>query len=313
MTLNTIPARQNEPQLMQLLRARSETYRQATRILIIQLIVTVAVPVVSAVIGLIFPHVRPYVATIAIAVTLIDIAVLDRTMKRQLKTAALICEEFDCNLLEIPWNPFAAGKRPEHETITSAERDWPYGDDNLLNWYPAAVGLAPMHLARIVCQRTNLWYDAMLRERYGDLLLLTAVVIVIGLISAGLAANLPFADFVVTILAPCAPLLSWALRDAFKQRDAAEAQKTARSEADALWERAVSGSCAENECTRLSREFQNTIFQRRVANPLILPFVYSRLRPEMEVDMNLGAEALLSRAGIIVQTAALTRCVESRR
>lgn len=307
MTLNTIPARQNEPQFMQLLRARSETYRQATRLLIIQLIVTVAVPVVSAVIGLIFPHVRPYVATIAIAVTLIDIAVLDRTMKRKLKTAALICEEFDCKLLEIPWNRFAAGKRPEHETITSAERDWPHGDDKLLNWYPAAVGLAPMHLARIVCQRTNLWYDAMLRERYGNLLLMTAVVIVIGLISAGLAANLPFADFVVTILAPCAPLLSWALRDAFKQRDVADAQKMARSEAEALWDMAISGGCAENECARLSREFQNTIFQRRVANPLIFPFVYNRLRPGMEVDMNLGAESLLSQAGIIVPTPAFTR------
>lgn len=305
MTLNPIPARQNEPHFMQLLRARSETYRQATRLLIIQLIVTVAVPVVIAVIGLIFPHVRPYVATIAIAVTLIDIAVLDRTMKRRLKTAALICEEFDCKLLEIPWNRFAAGKRLEHETITSAERDWPHGDDKLLNWYPAAVGLAPMHLARIVCQRTNLWYDATLRERYGNLLLMAAVLIIIGLISAGLAANLPFADFVVTILAPCAPLLSWALRDAFKQRDAADAQKAARSEAEALWDMAISGSCTEDKFARLSREFQNTIFQRRVANPLILPFVYNWLRPGMEVDMNLGAESLLSQAGIMVPTPAL--------
>lgn len=303
--LNPVPSRQNEPQFMQLLRARSETYRRATRLQVIQIIVTVAVPVVSAVIGLIFPHVRPYVAMIAIAVTLIDIAVLDRAMKRRLKTAALICEEFDCKLLEIPWNRFAAGKRPEHEIITSAERDWSDGDDKLLNWYPAAVGLAPMHLARIICQRTNLWYDATLRERYGDLLLMAAVVIVIGLVSAGLAANLPFADFVVTILAPCAPLLSWALRDAFKQRDAADAQKTARSEAEALWDLAITGGCAENECARRSREFQNTIFQRRVANPLILPFVYNRLRLGMEVDMNLGAESLLSQAGIVVPTPGL--------
>lgn len=304
MTPNPIPARQNEPQFMQLLRARSETYRKATRLLIIQLIVTVAVPVVSAVIGLIFSHARPYVAMIAIVVTLIDIAVLDRAMKRRLKTAALICEEFDCKLLEIPWNRFAAGKRLEHETITSAEREWPHGDDKLLNWYPAAVGLAPMHLARVVCQRTNLWYDATLRERYGNVLLTVAVVIAIGLVSAGLAANLPFADFVVTILAPCAPLLSWALRETFKQRDAADAQMTARSEAESLWDLAITGGCDENDCARLSREFQNTIFQRRVANPLVLPFVYNRLRPGMEVDMNLGAEALLKQAGIVVLTPA---------
>ncbi|MBV1834472.1 S-4TM family putative pore-forming effector [Novacetimonas pomaceti] len=306
MTLNAIPKRQNQPDFIRLLRARSETYRCAVQLQVIQLIFTVVVPVISAIIGLIIPQTRPYVAMIAISITLIDIAVLDRVMKQRLKTAALICEEFDCQLLDIPWNRFTVGKHPEPETITAADRNWPKGDSKLMNWYPPAVGLAPMHLARIICQRTNLWYDATLRERYGSLLLFAALAIAILLFAVGLVTNLSIDDFVVTIFVPCAPILSWALRDSFKQRDAADAQKMARSEAETLWGLAISGGCSDDECARRSREFQNTIFQRRVANPLIFPLLYNWLRPGMEADMNQGAEVFLKEAGITVTASALS-------
>jgi hypothetical protein len=125
-----------------------------------------------------------------------------------------------------------------------------------------------------------------------------AVAIVLALVAAGLALNLPFTDFVVTVLVPATPVLSWAVRDAFRQRDAADAQKLARAEAEALWELALAGRCDDSECERRSREFQNSIFQRRTSNPLLLPFVYHWLRSGMEIDMNLGAADFLRQAGI---------------
>ena len=84
----------------------------------------------------------------------------------------------------------------------------------------------------------------------------------------------------------------------FRQRDAADAQKLARAEAEALWELALAGGCDDSECERRSREFQNSIFQRRTSNPLLLPFVYHWLRSGMEIDMNLGAADFLRQAGI---------------
>lgn len=302
MSVNAIPVRQNAPEFIRLLRARSQTYRRAVQLQIVQLVLTVAVPVASAILGLLVVEARPYVAALALAITLTDIAVLDRAMKRRLKTAALICEEFDCALLDMPWNRFAAGKRPEPETISEADRRWPNGNDQLVDWYPPILGTAPLHLARIVCQRTNLWYDATLRERYSNVLLIGAVAIVLCLCAAGLIADLSFTDFVVTILAPSGPLLSWALRDAFKQRDTADAQKIARGEAEALWELASANQCADDDCSRRSREFQNTIFQRRMSNPLLFPMIYKRLRPDMEADMNVGAAELLRSVGIASAT-----------
>ncbi|WP_369691272.1 S-4TM family putative pore-forming effector [Sphingobium amiense] len=79
------------------------------------------------------------------------------------------------------------------------------------------------------------------------------------------------------------------LRDAFRQRDAADAQKLARAEAEALWELALAGGCDDSECERQSRKFQNSIFQCRTSNPLLLPFVYRWLPSGMEIDIRLGS------------------------
>lgn len=298
MTGNMIPERQNSREMMRLLRARSEIYRRAVIMQKAQLCCTVVVPVICAIVGLLAPATRPAVAALSLALVLLDIGLIDRSLKKGLKTAALVCEAFDCALLEMPWNRFATGKPVDPEVVANADRRWPKGEAKLENWYPVIVGKAPIHVARVVCQRTNLWYDAKLREDYGRYLFLGAFLIVAALAVAGLAVKLDFADFVATILAPATPIVGWAIREAFRQRDAAEAQRTTKSEADALWELIVLGDCPTDECTRRSREFQNSIFQRRVGNPLIFPMIYDRLRDDMEQDMNLAAEVLLRQIGV---------------
>jgi hypothetical protein len=292
---NDLPDRQNSPEFIRLLRARSQAYREAGRYQGAQLVLTAVVPVASAVLGVFVPEARPFVAATAIAISLIDLAILDRSMRRALKTSALISETFDCRLFDIPWDPFVAGRLPEPELIADAERRWTKGDGQLTSWYPPIVGTTTLPLARIICQRTNLWYDAALRERYSNYLLLGATAMVFLLFAAGLIANLKFADFVLTVLAPSAPLLSWSLREVFRQRDAADAQRTARAEAEMLWTQACAAQFSSAEIDRKSREFQNAIFQRRVSNPLLFPFIYRIFRASMEADMNLGAADLLAQ------------------
>jgi SMODS-associating 4TM effector domain len=57
----------------------------------------------------------------------------------------------------------------------------------------------------------------------------------------------------------------------------------------------TAGQCGEVECERRSREFQDAIFGRRIANPLILPLIYRFMRPELERRMQAGADALLKQ------------------
>lgn len=293
--MNAIPERQNaEPQLT-LLRARQQTYLQANKLLILQLALTVAIPVASAIAGLFTPGLRPYTAALALMIAITDVAVLDRLQRKTLRLAAKIAEAFDEKVLEIPWNKFVAGKRADPEAIAGAAAGWRRNrsDDKLVNWYPPATGKAPMHLARIICQRTNLWYDATLRRHYGDWVRGVGILLVVGLFFGALLAGLTIEVFVTAVLAPAAPVLTWSMREYFRQKDTADAQETLKGDAEALWDRAKDGGCDEPECLVQSREFQNAIYTRRATSPLIIPWLYPLRRPEMERQMNQGAEAYL--------------------
>lgn len=291
---NQITAHQDEPRFLKLLRARSETFREASHWQIVQFALTVIAPLVGAVVAVLTPDARPYVAAAALVIAMLDSSLVDRIQKQKLKTAARIAEQFDCELLEMAWNPYAAGKKVEPETIEGAAQRWPNGNGKLEGWYPAAVAQVPIHLARIICQRTNLWYDGTLREKYSSILLWSAIAIALLLFSAGFAARLSMVDFVAVVMAPATPVVNWTLREFFRQRDAADALKLARSEAEALWAAALEGGCDATECARRSREFQNTIFARRASNPLIFPKIYDWLRPGLETQMNRGAEAYVA-------------------
>ena len=206
---------------------------------------------------------------------------------------------FDTEVLGLPWSAHVAGAQPSPEQIAQAADAWKGGDDNLRDWYPTAVGRAPLHLGRVICQRTNLWYDAELRRKYSGILL-SAVLIGCGLLVViGLSKNMTLVDFAATILTPAAPMLTWALRDFYRQRDTADAQTTARAEVDQLWALVISDKCGPDECASRARELQNTIFTRRSSSPLIFPGIYNRLRPGMEAQMNVGADELLVQAGVV--------------
>jgi hypothetical protein len=297
--MNSIPERQNaEPQL-RLLRARQHTYAEASNLLVAQLFLTVGVPVASAVIGLFNPELRPYGAALALLITVSDVAFLDRLQRQKLRLAAKIAEAFDEQVLEIPWNGFVAGRRADPETVAGAAAAWTRrkSDEKLTDWYPTAVATAPMHLARIICQRTNLWYDATLRRHYGDWVRGVGGLLVMGLFFGALMAGLTIELFVTTVLAPAAPVLTWSMREYFRQKDTADAQESLKGDAEALWDRAKTGQCSEPDCLVQSREFQNAIYARRSTSPLIIPWLYPLRRPQMERQMNQGAEAYLAELG----------------
>lgn len=84
MTMNDIAELQNTPHFLRLLRARSEIYRRATHLQLVQVTLTVVVPVVMAIVALFMPAIRPAAAAVSVSLTLIDIGFLDRALKRRL-------------------------------------------------------------------------------------------------------------------------------------------------------------------------------------------------------------------------------------
>ena len=288
---------------MQLLRARSRIYQEARGFQIAQLVVVLVVPVLSAVVGIIVPAARPHVGAIALAATFLDALWLDRAQRTRLKLAARISEIFDCGLFGLPWNEFVAGPRPDAMTIAAAAGAWKDGDEKLRDWYgPHELGLAPLHLGRLICQQSNLWYDSKLRRRVGAALAIAGVALATILAIMGVVLQLPFTDFVLTVVTPAAPILIWTAREHHRQRDTAEALETIKANADALWNKAVTGTCGHDECAGRSREFQDAIFSRRASSPLNMPLVYNLLRSSMERSMKSGAAEMLRQVSDNLRT-----------
>jgi hypothetical protein len=293
--MNQIAEDQNKDVFQRLMRARSRVYTEAVRLQVAQFISIVVLPMLGALIAIYNATSRPYVAFGALILTIIDVLWLDRAQRQKLKIAAKISEAFDCGVLRMPWNQFSAGKRVDAEAIDAAARSFNGNEQKLMDWYPKVVANAPLSLARIVCQRTNLWYDGKLRRFYGKLLVVGAFQLTLLLLVAALVVNLNMVDF-VAVITTAAPVLIWAIRENFRQSDAADALEFLKGEAEALFDRAKTGLCADIECEQKSREFQDAIYNRRASNPLIFPMIYRLMRSNMEESMNAGAEALLQEA-----------------
>jgi hypothetical protein len=292
--MNDIPVLQNEEAQLKLLRARTHVYARATRLMVVQLLLTVAVPAGGAVLALFRPEFRAFVAAVSLAAVIIDALLLDRQHKLLMKRAAKIAEQFDCTVLDLPWDQFAVGDKVEAEDIHAAARAFAarHDDAKLRGWYPDAVGAAPLHLARIICQRTNLRYDNQLRRSYGRIIQLVALILVGSLFIFGLAQNLTMADWVLS-MAPAAPILAWAAREYYRQRDTADLLEDLMKEASKLLARARAGECDANACRQRSRELQSAIYNRRANSPLILPFLYRFRRSQLEDEMKEGAVEFL--------------------
>ena len=291
--LNSIPQRQNEEQFLRLLRARSRVYQRARVLQVMQLLGVVLLPVVMSIVGLIWPGSGPAIALTSLIIAVADTGWLDRAQRREIKTSAVISEEFDCELLEIPWNDPLVGRRIAPEDLKQAALSWRRGDDKLGNWYPEEVGNAPLSIARALCQRTNCWYDQSLRQLYGSQLLLVVAGVFGVLLFVSVVVGSSVREWIAGVLTPAAPPLIWCLREYFRQQDAIGMARDAQVRAEDLCQ-AFSRGETEQAVTR-SRQVQDAIYIRRSSSPLIFPFLYSRRRPQMEQLMRSGASDSLTR------------------
>lgn len=290
--MNTIARDQDTPEFQRLLMARQRIYSDATRYQILQIALTVALPVVGAVLALAYPQSRPYVALYGLIATALDVMWVDRMQRRLLKVAAKISEEFDCALLKMPWNSFVAGKREDAETIDAAARRWSDDASSIAGWYIGITATARHPMARLVCQRMNLQYDASLRRKYGTYLISGAGILFVTLMIAAVANDLKLIDS-AAIAATISPAIFWAIREHFRQSDSAATNEILKGEAETFLDSVRATGCDDAECDKRSRELQDAFFQRRVANPLVLPVVYLLMRNELEKQAHAGADALL--------------------
>ncbi|PLC52854.1 hypothetical protein CR155_15715 [Pollutimonas nitritireducens] len=289
--MNEIDEKQIEPRMLNLLRARTLIYRRAKNVQALCLIISLGFPVVGLIVSALLLPSKPFIALAALVFSFLEVLLLDRWHRAQLKNAAKLQEDFDCAVLQMDWNTFLVGSRidPEDVFVDACKKLSNTDEERLINWYPLVVKELPLHLARLVCQRTNLWYDSALRKRYRLFLLIGCVALVVVAGFASLAIDHTMTTFVLSTLAPMTPVMIWALRECNRQAATCELLDRLNDEVKKLWERSRSGATGQ-EISMRSRELQDAIFNHRASSPLIFDWVYNLLRRRMEERMNAGAE-----------------------
>jgi hypothetical protein len=295
--LNRIARRQNEPEFQALQAAWKLLYRSALRTFYLQAVLTVAIPISLGVALLLLPGVtnvsvrvveilKAVAGFYGLIIVLIDDRVLDQRQQRLKKEAATVQETFDRDLFELSWGrgkpqPLDGGK------VRTLARRWQAVDprpDEMRDWYPAVISNLPLYAARIVAQRSGIWWDADLRARYVMALQVFAAGVLLGTLVICLTLEASLADSLVAG-ATMTPVLRWAIREERRQKAVKERLEAQANDVRALWKQVVTGQISEADATIEARDLQDAIFERRRSSPLGFSWLYRLLRGRLEEQM----------------------------
>lgn len=294
---HNIVVEENKPERIKLLRAQRKIYGRAKLVQHAFAIASLLLPLAALIVVPFDPYWKPYLGFISIALVLVDSALLAPWLRKTTRNGAKVQEQFDVEVLKLPWNKLAAGTRVDPELVHSKTAKPPTQREieKFSNWYAASVAQLPTHVGRLLCQRTNIVYDSTVRETYVWILLGFASVLLIVALLIGLHFGLSVPELIVTLLLPTLPLLTFALREWQKHRVVIETLGTLKGEVERLWEKALDGEDAD-ELTRDARALQDALYRNRAGNPLIVDWLYDLLRNRNEASTNHAVDTLVAEA-----------------
>jgi hypothetical protein len=287
--ISGIALRQNRVEQLRQLQAVRQLYADAKRLVTLQLVLFVVVPVAAAITGIFVPDptLKGWIAMAAIVITVLDVALLDRTQRTTITNAAKVQEAFDVAVLDLPWDDFDVGERAPPEIVHNAwkRHDRRHGLRGLRNWYPIELGRMTDGIARLACQRGVLVYDSGVRRPYAITAVLFAGAICFGLVAVALSGGLSVEAFVVTAIIPAAPIVTWAVREFYRNTEAANANDKLKAQVEKVLTAAREGKVKEPALAVFARRIQSEIYRQRKAKPLTFSWVYKLLRARLEAQM----------------------------
>ena len=294
--MNNIPIKQNELKELQRLAAQRELYSSAKTFQGWQIFLNMFVPVTLALLIFKWDHITPFAALYGIISAILDPIFFDKAIETRRNKAAKIQELFDCDVLELKSSPFKLSNDDMVEDVLThynAHSKISTNIEKIKDWYPNSIGQLPIQIARLICQRTNCYWDSRLRKRYSVFIGAFGVCLFIIFMFAGLLLNKAFVDLVLMGSA-LVPFIQFCLKQCKDQKEAADRLDILVNFAKEIWEKDLNKQ--QHELDEISRRLQDEIFNHRSKSPLILDFIYNRFRTKDESIMDTSAEALIANA-----------------
>ena len=308
--MHSINSRQNETRQIQRLAAQRQLYATAKRILAVQLVLSGPIAAATVVIGFAMPNFKAYVALWGFTMLLLDLAWLSPWQKRLRESAAKVQEQFDCYVLDLKWNAFKAGEPEPAELVLEQSikyQSWAHKMPPLTDWYSKAVNDLPLSLARLVCQRSNCWWDAKQRRVYATAIGLVLFAVCAIVLGAGLVYRLSLEDLLLIVVAPMSSTFALGFRRITEHREAADRLDKLRGLVERTWKEALQKP-QSSVVVAASRALQDEIYDGRKRNPMVFDAIFRWFRNDNEQQMNHSADEFLAEALVALtdQVAALT-------
>jgi hypothetical protein len=287
--------RQELAENLELLAAQKNVYSRAKNIIGIQVILSVPAAISAVIIAIMKPELKGYVALWGILVVIFDLFIFTPWIKRLRDNAARIQELFDTKVLGLDWSEISVGKKPDPEVIHEEANKHGLKEKNisgLKNWYPIIIDSVPEIFGIVICQRSNVWWDARMRRKYALYMRIFLVSIAMGLIGYGLYEKKDMFDFLAYLVTPLASTYIFGYRQMVEQNAAADRLDKLKEISEKIWSDALSGEEPSTLKTK-SRALQDQIFKHRKENPPIFDFLFKWFRDGNELLMNKGAETLV--------------------
>lgn len=296
--MNQIPIKQNSQKQLERLAAQRELYSSAKKWHGAQIIFTVVIPIILATLAFFINDLAVVAGITGVLSFLLDISFIEPVVRKRKIKAAKIQELFDCEVLDLPMSPLKSVDDIAVEEVLlhyNAHIKIVSNVEKIKDWYSPNVGQLPISIARILCQRTNCWWDSKLRERYSSFLKVSSLIVFSALVIFGYVSNLSLIQ-VTLIGGGLTPFFQFCIKQCNDNLDAAERLNELIIYSKVIWDSALDNSMTHGDLVVNSRRLQDEIFEHRSKSPLILDLYYNLFRDSDEVLMNRSSQILIEEA-----------------
>jgi hypothetical protein len=276
--MNDITIKQNNPNLIELLKAQRIAYSQCKKLQIFD--------AVSAIIAILFPLLTlkypKYQNAINAFGVLWTASYLLTEVYRKNKTTqgAIIQEQFDTELYEIKWNEVLCKDKINIDTMQDLASK--YSKSDLQNWYSTKIyNTLPKEISILLCQRINFSWEISQRQKFVTFLSAIAILYYGIYIVIWFKNNVGFFDLLV-MLSPSISFLVYSVLNVISLRSHVKSKNETLKFIDKELDNYKQNKCSlpTNETLR---QIQDVIFTERTV-PEKVPDWFYRLKKSNNED-----------------------------
>lgn len=311
---NGIIKRQSDNENIFKLTAQRHMYSKAKIILGIQIITQVILIIGLALLPVLLSdsfllahnikkeHFTTFTVCSSLVLVVFDLLIMTPLIKRKRELAASVQEDYDCTVLSISWNDVKVDK-PDGEIISNYANEFikTKGEEaadtleGFKYWYsPEDIKTIPLEAARIICQRTNCWWDNYLRNKYKRDIIICAAGLFSILFLIGIIREMSVPNLIINVFAPFFPALTFTVVQVRENTDSIKCTEKLKIISDSYWNKLISDPSNLTLLNDLSRKLQDQIFDSRKSSPLIFDWYYEKYKPTQQTDTNSAVQLMIN-------------------